>query len=91
MEGVFVLNFTDPKQQELFRQIIREEATAAFRKFKKEEDFEKTFTIEQTRKILGYGYTRTKKLIDDGILKVARNNKVTYTSIQEYLKEQGDE
>ena len=68
-----------------FKNLIRS-SLADFDQQKKKEGDVTLFTINQVAKMLHKSHSTVKKLVERGILKATRDNRLTETAINDYLQ-----
>jgi phosphoribosyl-ATP pyrophosphohydrolase len=84
--GTILLDLTDDKQQNILRKIIREETNKVLLNFQEKKRGLKTYSVSETMKIINKGRASINKMIDEGILELAIDNKIKGSSINNYLQ-----
>lgn len=81
-KNLFLL--TENEARKMFQNAVVEGLTL-YEKEKARGNSEKLFSINQVSKRLGMAHATIRKLVNSGIIKATRDNKISEKSINEYL------
>ncbi len=88
-DKIFMTSYSEPEMKQFLKEVLKE----AEKERAEKTDLTKTFSINQTAKMLSVSFSTVKKLISAGTLKTTSDNRrVPARAIDEYLQDkQGNE